>query len=85
MEVLLNVYTKILTLKGSYFIKDYEKIKKSKLQKRPILEATVLKNFRDDEDTLIVVLNQETGTTVEVTPNSSKEDIKKYLGEKFIR
>lgn len=81
----MNVYTKILTLKGSYFVKDYEKTKKSKLQKRPILEATVLKNFRDEDDTLIVVVNQETGTTVEVTPNSSREDIKKYLGEKFIR
>ena len=68
----MNTYTKILTLKGSYFVKDYEKSKKNKLQKRPILEATVLKNFKSDNDTLI-------------TPNSSKEDIKKYLGEKFVQ
>jgi hypothetical protein len=81
----LNTYTKILTLKGSYFVKDYEKSKKNKLQKRPILEATVLKNFKSDNDTLIIVINQETGTTVEITPNSSKEDIKKYLGEKFVQ
>jgi hypothetical protein len=81
----LNTYTKILTLKGSYFVKDYEKSKKNKLQKRPILEATVLKNFKSDDDTLIIVINQETGTTVEITPNSSKEDIKKYLGEKFVQ
>ncbi len=81
----MNTYTKILTLKGSYFVKDYEKSKKNKLQKRPILEATVLKNFKSDDDTLIIVINQETGTTVEITPNSSKEDIKKYLGEKFVQ
>ncbi|MBF1051650.1 MAG: hypothetical protein HXL16_05535 [Peptostreptococcaceae bacterium] len=81
----MNTYTKILTLKGSYFVKDYEKSKKNKLQKRPILEATVLKNFKSDNDTLIIVINQETGTTVEITPNSSKEDIKKYLGEKFVQ
>ena len=81
----MNTYTKILTLKGSYFVKDYEKNKKNKLQKRPILEATVLKNFKSDNDTLIIVINQETGTTVEITPNSSKEDIKKYLGEKFVQ
>ncbi len=71
----MNTYTKILTLKGSYFVKDYEKSKKNKLQKRPILEATVLKNFKSDDDTLIIVINQETGTTVEITPNSSKEDL----------
>ena len=81
----MNTYTKILTLKGSYFVKDYEKSKKNKLQKRPILEATVLKNFKSDNDTLIIVINQETGTTVEITPNSSKEDIKKYLGEQFVQ
>ena len=81
----MNTYTKILTLKGSYFVKDYEKSKKNKLQKRPILEATVLKNFKSDNDTLIIVINQETGTTVEITPNSSEEDIKKYLGEKFVQ
>ena len=69
----MNIYTKILTLKGSYFVKDYEKTKKNKIQKRPVLEATVLKTFKSDEDTVI-----------EITPNSSKDEIRRYLGEKFV-
>ena len=81
----MNIYTKILTLKGSYFVKDYEKTKKNKTQKRPILEATVIKNFKSDNETKIIVINQETQNTVEITPNSNKEDIKKYLGEKFLK
>ncbi|EFM39268.1 hypothetical protein HMPREF0379_1016 [[Eubacterium] yurii subsp. margaretiae ATCC 43715] len=80
----MNIYTKILTLKGSYFVKDYEKTKKNKIQKRPILEATVLKTFKSDEDTVIVIVNQETDTVIEITPNSSKYDIRRYLGEKFV-
>ena len=71
----MNIYTKILTLKGSYFVKDYEKTKKNKIQKRPILEATVLKTFKSDE---------ETDTVIEITPNSSKDEIRRYLGEKFV-
>ena len=78
----MNIYTKILTLKGSYFVKDYEKTKKNKIQKRPVLEATVLKTFKSDEDTVIV--NQETDTVIEITPNSSKDEIRRYLGEKFV-
>lgn len=81
----MNIYTKILTLKGSYFTKDYEKSKKNKLQIRPILEATVIKTFKSDDDVKIIVYNQETNKTIEITPNSDKEDIKKYLGEKFLK
>lgn len=84
-EEFMNVYTKILTLKGSYFVKDYEKTKKNKLQKRPVLEMTVIKNFKSDDETKIIVFNQETKNTVEITPNSDKEDIRKYLGEKFLK
>lgn len=80
----MNIYTKILTLKGSYFVKDYEKTKKNKIQKRPILEATVLKTFKSDEDTVIVIVNQETDTVIKITPNSSKDEIRRYLGEKFV-
>ena len=80
----MNIYTKILTLKGSYFVKDYEKTKKNKIQKRPVLEATVLKTFKSDEDTVIVIVNQETDTVIEITPNSNKDEIRRYLGEKFV-
>ncbi len=82
---ILNIYTKILTLKGSYFTKDYEKTKKNKLQIRPILEATVIKNFKSDDETKIIVINQETQSSIEITPHSDKKDIKKYLGEKFLK
>ena len=80
----MNIYTKILTSKKSYFVKDYEKTKKNKIQKRPILEATVLKTFKSDEDTVIVIVNQETDTVIEITPNSSKDEIRRYFGEKFV-
>lgn len=80
----MTIYTKFLTLKGSYFVKDYEKIKKNRVQKRPVLEATVLKTFKSDNETLIVIVNQETDSIIEITPNSSKDDIRRYLGEKFV-
>jgi len=42
-----------------------------------------LKTFKSDEDTVIVIVNQETDTVIEITPNSSKDEIRRYLGEKF--
>ena len=60
-----------------------ENKKKNKIQIRPVLEATVLKTFKSDEDTVIVIVNQETDTVIEITPNSSKDEIRRYLGEKF--
>ena len=58
--------------------------KKNRVQKRPVLEATVLKTFKSDNETLIVIVNQETDSIIEITPNSSKDDIRRYLGEKFV-
>lgn len=64
--------------------KTTRKQKRIRYKKRPILEATVLKTFKSDEDTVIVIVNQETDTVIEITPNSSKDEIRRYLGEKFV-
>ena len=76
-------YIKIITLKGSYFTKEYEKKKKDVIKVRKVLEETVKKFFKA-RDCEVLISFQETGREVLVTPDSSTEDIKKYLGEKFI-
>jgi hypothetical protein len=76
-------YIKIITLKGSYYTKEYEKKKKDVIKVRKVLEETVKKFFKA-RDCEVLIIFEETGREVLVTPDSSTEDIKKYLGEKFI-
>lgn len=78
-----NRYTKIITLKGYYFTKEYEKTKKNLVKKRIVLEETVRKFFKQG-DCCVVVLFEETGKEICLTKDSPKEEILKYLGKKFI-
>ncbi len=78
-----NVYTKVFSLGGYYFSKEYRKTVKGKNVQRQILEETVRKNFkRGDCDVEIVF--EETGKRVMITPHSSPEEIERYLGPKFL-
>ncbi len=79
----MNRYIKIITLKGSYFTKEYEKKKKDMIKIRKILEETVRKFFKSGQCEVLVIF-EETGREVLVTPTSSNEDISKYLGKRFI-
>lgn len=82
-EQTMITYTKFLTLKGSYYIKEYDGGKKDKKQTRPVLESTVIKNFKS-EDVTIIIDNIETGNKVTVTSDDDSEKIKQYLGSKFV-
>ncbi|MGL5439084.1 MAG: hypothetical protein ACRDA4_01680 [Filifactoraceae bacterium] len=77
-----NIYTKIIGLKGYHFTKEYEKKKISKTRQREIREETVQKFFKaGDCHVRIVLLEQEKEFLL--TPDSPREEILKYLGEKF--
>lgn len=77
-----NVYTKVFALKGYYFAKDYDKPKFNKLIKREVLEGTVRKHFKNG-DCNIVIYFEETEKTILITPDSSREEVLRYLGESF--
>ncbi len=77
-----NTYAKIFTLKGYYFTKEYKKEKKGKQKVREILEETVRKHFRNG-DCDIEILFEETDKLLLITPDSPREEIVRYLGEKF--
>lgn len=77
-----NIYTKVFTLKGYYFTKEYDKKKKNKVQTRQVLEETVLKSFKRG-DCNIMIYFEETDRNVLITPDSSRKEVLKYLGEKF--
>ncbi len=76
--------TKVIQLTGYFFTKEYEKKKKGKTQVRELKEDTVVKFFLEG-DTEILVYFFETDREVLITPESSPEDIKRYLGEKFLQ
>lgn len=77
-----NNYTKVFSLKGNYFTKEYEKPKFNKVVKREILEVTVRKHFKN-RDCNITIYFEETGKTLLITPDSPRDEVIKYLGEKF--
>lgn len=77
-----NRYAKVFTLKGYYFTKEYEKKKKNKMRVREVLEETVRKSFRRG-DCDIEVFFEERDQVILITPDSPREEIVKYLGEKF--
>lgn len=77
-----NSYTKVFTLKGYYFTKEYDKKKKNKVLLRRVLDETVLKSFKRG-DCNIVIYFEETDRTILITPDSSRKEVLKYLGEKF--
>ena len=74
-----NNYTKVIGLRGYYFIKSYEKPKKNKVKIRKILR----KVFRN-RDCSVVVFFEETEKEILITPDSPTEEIVKYLGKSFL-
>ena len=78
-----NTYTKVYTLKGYYFTKEYKKTVKGKRVVREILDETVRKHFKN-HDCNIEVYFEESGRLILITPDSPEEDIIKHLGENFL-
>lgn len=77
-----NVYTKVFTLKGYYFTKEYDKKKINKVKARTVLEETVQKNFKKG-DCEILVYFEETDKSILITSDSPRDEVLKYLGDKF--
>ena len=79
----MNRYTKIINMMDSYYTKDYEKTKKNIPKVREVREETVRKFFLQGDCEVLVVF-EETGREILIDDFSSDEDIRKYLGPKFI-
>ena len=79
----MNRYTKIINMMDSYYTKDYEKTKKNITKVREVREETVRKFFLQGDCEVLVVF-EETGREILIDDFSSDEDIRKYLGPKFI-
>lgn len=79
----MNKYTKVINMMDSYFTKDYEKTKKNITKVREVREETVMKFFLQGDCEVLVIL-EESGKEILIDDFSSDEDIKKYLGAKFI-
>ncbi|MCC0645629.1 MULTISPECIES: hypothetical protein [unclassified Clostridioides] len=79
----MNRYTKIINMMGSYYTKDFEKEKKNVVKVREVKEDTVKKFFLQGDCEVLVVF-EDTGKEILIDDFSPEEDIKKYLGIKFI-
>ncbi|MDX5616437.1 hypothetical protein [Clostridioides difficile] len=79
----MNRYTKIINMMGSYYTKDFEKEKKNVIKVREVKEDTVRKFFLQGDCEVLVVF-EDTGKEILIDDFSHEEDIKKYLGTKFI-
>ena len=79
----MNRYTKIINMMDSYYTKDYEKTIKNITKVREVREETVRKFFLQGDCEVLVVF-EETGREILIDDFSSDEDIRKYLGPKFI-
>ena len=79
----MNRYTKIINMMDSYYTNDYEKTKKNITKVREVREETVRKFFLQGDCEVLVVF-EETGREILIDDFSSDEDIRKYLGPKFI-
>lgn len=77
-------YTKIISMTGFYYTKEFVKKGTKKNKIREISESTVKKSFLDG-DTEVLVYFLETDKELLITPFSDDSDIKKYLGPKFVQ
>ncbi len=79
----MNVVHKHISYKGHYFVRQYETIKHHKNKIRYLREETVAKNFKDGTLTIVVHF-ENSDRSVTLDAFSARDDIKKYLGEKFL-
>lgn len=79
----MNQYRKMITLKGYYYEKDYEK-KHDNIKTRYVQEATVRKFFKTGDASVKVVLVEQQKEIV-LDRDSDPIPIKKYLGDNFLK
>lgn len=76
-------YHKMITYKGDYFMKEYETIKHHKNKTRYLRTETVAEAFKKGGVEIIIHFEDQ-DKTLTLDEFSSPEDIKKYLGQKFL-
>ena len=79
----MNRYTKVINMMESYYTKDYEKKKKNVTKIREVREETVRKFFLQGDCEVLVVF-EDTGREILIDDFSPEDEIRKYLGPKFI-
>lgn len=76
-------YTRFISVKGSWFSREYPKKKHHRDKVRPITRDTVKKHFLSG-NAEVTVYFEENGKEILLSVFSDLEDIKKYLGEDFL-
>lgn len=76
-------YHKMITFRGDYFMKEYETIKHHKNKVRYLREETVAEAFKKG-GVEIVVHFEDSEKIVVIDDFSTPEDIKKFLGPRFL-
>lgn len=79
----MNRYTKIITMMGSYYTRDFEKEKKDIIKVREVREETVKKAFLQG-DCEVLVIFEDTGKEFLIDDFSPVDEIKKYLEASFV-
>ncbi len=79
----MNRYTKIITMMGSYYTRDFEKEKKDIIKVREVREETVKKAFLQGNCEVLVIF-EDTGKEFLIDDFSPVDEIKKYLGASFV-
>lgn len=79
----MNKYTKIIGITGTLYTKEFVKIKHHKNKLRYLNEATVIKAFKDG-NTEIDIYFEETDKLITLTLDSDPNEIKRFLGKKFL-
>ena len=79
----MNRYTKVINMMESYYTKDYEKMKKNVTKIREVREETVRKFFLQGDCEVLVIL-EDSGREILIDDFSPEEEIRKYLGPKFV-
>lgn len=81
----MNRYTKVIGPTGFYFLKEFEKKKHHKNKIRALREETVAKVFLEDQAEVLVTFEDNEGREIILDSFSSPEEIRKYLGAKFLK
>jgi len=76
-------YTRVITVKGTYFTRAHIKKKHHGEKIREITRDTVKKHFLDG-NAEITVYFEESGKEIVLSQFSDPEEIRKYLGEDFL-
>lgn len=80
----MTEYTKVIGIMEQYFVREFVKIKHHKNKVREISEHTVAKAFLAG-DARVTIYFEESEKEIILEPDSNPDDIRKYLGKRFIK